>query len=351
MKKKYQVFISSTYIDLIPERTAVHQAVLDLRQIPAGMELFAASDSDQWEIIKDEIDSSDYYVLIVGARYGSVIESGDDAGISYTEKEFNYARAQGVPILAFIKSDDADYKRTDIETDPERQRKLRDFTEKIKTGRVVKWFETPHDLVGKVTVALHTAMAKDDRPGWVRGNQTNIDEKIDTLIELLEDYRDGEVISEIDWDEPVEEYVFDEYRKPTDGKHKKVNKFGDPISEGEWVDGELKSGIEYGWLILVTQGQLIYKPDCPDDPYDASEDFQYEKYDQYAWKIPFGRGFGLSDAAIEEEGLEQFYVVDMKVDGQYEQMQNIKTLEEFLREKDPKRLEQLRELVEEAKMK
>ena len=47
MKKKYQVFVSSTYKDLIDERREVMQALLELDCIPTGMELFQASDSDQ----------------------------------------------------------------------------------------------------------------------------------------------------------------------------------------------------------------------------------------------------------------------------------------------------------------
>lgn len=41
-------------------------------------------------------------MLIIGHRYGSVIEVGEYAGISYTQKEFRYALEKNVPILAFI---------------------------------------------------------------------------------------------------------------------------------------------------------------------------------------------------------------------------------------------------------
>ena len=42
MNKKIQVFISSTYTDLIEERQAAVEAILDAGHIPAGMELFKA---------------------------------------------------------------------------------------------------------------------------------------------------------------------------------------------------------------------------------------------------------------------------------------------------------------------
>ena len=88
MQKKYQIFISSTYEDLKVERTKVRDAILSMFHFPVGMELFGAANEEQWEIIRETIDTSDFYVLIIGQRYGTVIETGPDAGISYTEKEF-----------------------------------------------------------------------------------------------------------------------------------------------------------------------------------------------------------------------------------------------------------------------
>ena len=102
MEKKYQIFISSTYTDLVEERKKVRDTILSMLHFPVGMEIFGAADEEQWEIIKDTIDSSDYYVLLVAHRYGSIIENGPDAGISYTEKEYRYAKEKGIPILAFF---------------------------------------------------------------------------------------------------------------------------------------------------------------------------------------------------------------------------------------------------------
>jgi hypothetical protein len=102
MEKKYQIFISFTYTDLIVERAKVRDAILSLYQFPVGMELFGAANEEQWEIIEETIDSSDFYVLIIARRYGTVIKEGADKGISYTEKEFRYALEKKIPILAFI---------------------------------------------------------------------------------------------------------------------------------------------------------------------------------------------------------------------------------------------------------
>jgi hypothetical protein len=38
------------------------------------MEMFSASGQRQWKTIKKAIDNSDYYILIIGERYGSISE-------------------------------------------------------------------------------------------------------------------------------------------------------------------------------------------------------------------------------------------------------------------------------------
>jgi hypothetical protein len=62
-------------MDLLEERKEVIQALLELDCIPVGMELFPASDDDQWSFIKSVIDDCDYYVLILAGRYGSCSET------------------------------------------------------------------------------------------------------------------------------------------------------------------------------------------------------------------------------------------------------------------------------------
>lgn len=51
-KRKLQVFVSSTFTDLIPERQAAVEAILTAGHIPAGMELFTSGDESQMEVIK-----------------------------------------------------------------------------------------------------------------------------------------------------------------------------------------------------------------------------------------------------------------------------------------------------------
>lgn len=45
MNKKLQIFISSTFEDMIEERQATVMAILDAGHIPAGMEVFKGSNT------------------------------------------------------------------------------------------------------------------------------------------------------------------------------------------------------------------------------------------------------------------------------------------------------------------
>jgi len=86
--KKLQVFVSSTYEELKNERQAAVEAILTAGHIPAGMELFTAGDESQMEVIKQWIDESDVFLLILGARYGSIEPT---TGKSYIQLEYEYA--------------------------------------------------------------------------------------------------------------------------------------------------------------------------------------------------------------------------------------------------------------------
>ncbi len=102
MDKKYSVFVSSTYNDLVMERKKVIDALLQMNCFPIGMEYFNAEDETQWTIIKNLIKECDYYIIIIAGRYGSIEK---ECGKSYTQKEYEYAVEQGIPVLRFVHED------------------------------------------------------------------------------------------------------------------------------------------------------------------------------------------------------------------------------------------------------
>ena len=189
LDKKYQIFISSTYTDLIEARAKVRDAILSMYHFPVGMELFGAANEDQWQIISETIDSSDYYVLIIGQRYGSVIPEGRaDAGISYTEKEFRYALEKGIPMLAFLLDDSVAVKPEFVET--VHRDELTAFKNSVKTGRLVEWWRSPDELAQKVTTALYKQITRTKRPGWIRGDSVDIEKSLSEIVELSKQNRE-----------------------------------------------------------------------------------------------------------------------------------------------------------------
>ena len=97
---KYQFFVGSTYKDLVDERQVAINAIIETNNILLPEWNFWSGWRNQLEHIKQEIDQTDYYLLIIGGRYGSLTKSG----ISYTEEEYDYAVLNGVRVIAFIHS-------------------------------------------------------------------------------------------------------------------------------------------------------------------------------------------------------------------------------------------------------
>ena len=164
MDIKYQVFVSSTYKDLIEERKEVIHALLELDCIPAGMELFPATDEDAWSLIKEIVDDCDYYILIIGGKYGSI----NSKGIGYTEMEYDYAVESQKPILCFLHENIDDLPSSKVEKSDIGKKRLSTFREKVEK-RHCKYWSTPHDLGGKVSRGLVKLKKRHPAEGWVPG--------------------------------------------------------------------------------------------------------------------------------------------------------------------------------------
>ena len=180
MDKHYQVFISSTYADLKEERRYVMQALMEMNCIPAGMELFPAADEEQWEFIKKIIDECDYYLLILAGKYGSMTSDG----ISYTEKEFDYAIQKGLKTICLIHKNPTDIPLKKSEDDPEIRKKLNTFCEKAKQGRMVSFWEKPEELKSSAILGLVNAIKKYPAIGFVRADLVPEESSVAEILKL-----------------------------------------------------------------------------------------------------------------------------------------------------------------------
>ena len=286
--RKFSIFISSTYEDLKKERQALLGVALENNFIPVGMEQFHAAPTSQWNIITKMIDEGDFYLLVIGGRYGSIDE---ETGISYTEKEYNYAKTKGMPVLVLIKESSA---ITESEKDTgddkyEKMKRLDEFRERVKNDRnTVDFFTDINSLKYVTSPTFRNAInyAGDDA-GWVR-YQDVINEEVEgrnkVNVELLEHQQkinvgnSKEVKSVIGQDDvgniPVESAFLLVYAADGDGQIIKVKTLSSPTQiftsdkqfmannskreSARWVEA-LDRLIEWGWVKAVGYKREIFE--------------------------------------------------------------------------------------------
>lgn len=191
LRRRLQIFVSSTYTDLQPERQSAVEAILVAGHIPAGMELFTAGDESQMEVIRQWIDESDVYMLILGGRYGSMDSA---SGKSYTHLEYDYAVSKGKPVFSLVVTDEgldrlvSERGRSVLERDnPQGLKLLRAQAQ----SRLVRFWGDGKDIRIAVGETLSTFARRDDLNGWVRPeDQSNVPQLASEIARLSRENSD-----------------------------------------------------------------------------------------------------------------------------------------------------------------
>lgn len=179
MNKKYQIFVSSTYKDLKHERQVAIDSIIKLYHIPAGMEMFSATGENQFEMIKYIIHESDYYLLIIAGKYGTICE---DTGLSYTEMEYDFAVENQKRIIAFVHDDPESLPFSDRESTDKMRKKLKKFRQKVMNNKMVKMWHDKVDLYQNIPISISTVIEMyPSNTCWM-----HVDEK--DIYTPLEDY-------------------------------------------------------------------------------------------------------------------------------------------------------------------
>ncbi|MEH6450388.1 MAG: DUF4062 domain-containing protein [Oleispira sp.] len=185
MKRKLQVFVSSTYEDLKNDRQAAVSAILKAGHIPAGMELFTSGDKSQMDTIRRWIDESDIYMLILGGRYGSVEPV---TGVSYTELEYDYAVELEKPLFAIVIDENTlearvkefGTKRIELEN----PKLLSAFRSKVLSN-ISSFFNDEKDIKLCVYESLSDFTSNRDLKGWVSADEiVNSQSLLDEITRL-----------------------------------------------------------------------------------------------------------------------------------------------------------------------
>ena len=168
--KKLQIFVSSTYTDLIEERQAAVEAILLSGNIPAGMELFSAGNESQIAVIERWIDESDVYLLILGGRYGSI---DPKTGKSYTQLEYEYAVEKKKPLFAVLISESALNEKVKVKgkdvLELDNPQSLKEFRSTVLKN-LVKFWEDKKDIELAIHKTISDFSNRKDLIGWIRSD-------------------------------------------------------------------------------------------------------------------------------------------------------------------------------------
>jgi hypothetical protein len=190
MRKKLQIFISSTFTDLLEERQAAVQAVLRAGNIPAGMELFSAGNKSQLDTIKKWIDESDIYMLILGGRYGSL---EPETQLSYTELEYRYAMEREKSLFAIVLSDSMIELKVKTEgqkvLELENQDKFKKFKEFV-LSKVCRICSDESEIKLSILESIIDIQSQTELIGWIKGDEIPDNSILISELEILRKERD-----------------------------------------------------------------------------------------------------------------------------------------------------------------
>ena len=156
------------------------RALLELDCIPVGMEFFPAASTDQWTYIQRVIDDSDYYLVILGGRYGSMTEEG----ISFTEREYDYAISKRIPVITFVHRDIGELPAKKVEAEEAKRQKLERFRDKVRRRLCKEWSDSK-ELAAAVTPSVWKLKNDEPKDGWVRGNTASDPGTVNRLREQI----------------------------------------------------------------------------------------------------------------------------------------------------------------------
>ena len=152
-------FISSTFIDLYEDRNEVANTLRERGLNVNALDIRPASTQSSRNEILNGIRESDFVILLIGDRFGSILKNmtGSDSQ-SITWWEYINARKMGKPVIAYFKNFDSnDSNNHDDKSDVlyKKKRVLFERFKKIITHRHNPAFYTePYELAEKLDSSL-----------------------------------------------------------------------------------------------------------------------------------------------------------------------------------------------------
>jgi len=183
MDKRYQVFrqLHLHGFDSGTQRSDAGSSGIEMHA--GGDGTVSSSKRDAVELDQKVIDESDYYIVIVAGRYGTISK---DTGQSYTEMEYRYAVDNNKPVIGFLHEDISAVPAKFVDQNPKVRKKLQAFREFVAC-RLCKMYNSASDLGAKVSRSLTQLREQHPATGWVRADAIPSIDRIEEILKLKEE--------------------------------------------------------------------------------------------------------------------------------------------------------------------
>lgn len=139
------------------------------------MELFKANNQDQMNIIRQWIDESDVFLLILGGRYGSLDPATQK---SYTHLEYEYALEKKMPIFTLILSDQmikdkftqSNRSMNDFR-EVKNKKKHAAFLKQVQSASIVRFLDSIYQIDSAIMSSLKDFESDINIEGWIRSTE------------------------------------------------------------------------------------------------------------------------------------------------------------------------------------
>lgn len=98
--QRRRIFLSSTEVDLRAERAVAALALERFGFDVERMEEFGSGAPASWESCRRAVERCDALLLLIGTEYGTPVPGS--GGLSFTESEYETARAIGIPVFVLV---------------------------------------------------------------------------------------------------------------------------------------------------------------------------------------------------------------------------------------------------------
>lgn len=156
--RQYQgVMVSSTFTDLEGHRRALMVALQKEELHAIGMEDYVVvPDDDVISSSLNMVGKGSAYIGLISHRYGHVPVCAERNPHEYSicRLEFEEAQSRNLPTLVFIMGEDHPVKKADVETDPEKTKKLEAYRRRAKEGRIYVPFNSLEEFTREAIHAV-----------------------------------------------------------------------------------------------------------------------------------------------------------------------------------------------------